>query len=89
MIKNSLITILSDENHHFLIDNLASGDPSFGRTLHSRSFLNDTIDLIIASSVKDIKINHMPGFSLIALRRNKLPSREQYYTDRDFLITPT
>ena len=44
-------------NSRFLIDNLASADPSFGDELHRRSFLVDIIDLVIALSIKRIKIN--------------------------------
>ena len=43
-------------NRLFLIDNLAFADSSFGGTMHPVVFL-DVIDLIIDSSIKDIKIN--------------------------------
>ena len=53
-------------NHCSLIDNLAFADLSFGENLISRLFLIDIIDLVIASSMKDIKINqkYMPRFLL-------------------------
>ena len=52
-MKNSLLTSVKDERLPFLIDNLASADPSFGEELYSQSFLIIIIDLIIASSIKD------------------------------------
>ena len=52
-------------NSHILIDNVVSGDRSFGGTLSSQSFLHDIIDIIIASSIK-IDVNqwkiHSTGF---------------------------
>ena len=62
-----LITSLNDEKPPFFdIDNSASANPSFGEELNSRSFIADIIELIIASSIKDIKIigKYMPQLFL-------------------------
>ena len=49
----------------FLIDNLASADPSFGEEFYSWMFFFDEIDLIIALLIKGIWINrkHMQRLS--------------------------
>ena len=44
-------------NHRFLIDHLASVYSRFGEEIYSWSFPFDTVDLIVTSSTKDIKID--------------------------------
>ena len=56
-VKNSFIGSLNDEKPPFLINNLASACLSVAEELYSRLFLVNIIDLIIVSSIKDIKIN--------------------------------
>ena len=53
-------------NRRFSINNLASANPSFGEELYCQSFLVDIIDLIVASSIKDIKTDrkYMPWLFL-------------------------
>ena len=83
-----------------MINNFAFADPSFGEEPYSLLFLIHIIDLIIASSIKDIlklienthKYIQM-DFHLIALveasvMRTRAATREHNYTNRDILIAP-
>ena len=56
-VKNSFIGSLNEEKPPFLINNLASACLNVAEELYSRSFLVNIIDLIIVSSIKNIKIN--------------------------------
>ena len=65
--KKSFMASLNEEKLPFLTDNLASASSNVGEELYSWSFLVDIIDLIIVSSIKDIKIieNTCHNFSWI------------------------
>ena len=62
LLEQKIKLVLMIRNCQFLIDNLASADASFEYELYSNFFFIDTIDLIIVSPIKGIKIDrkHIP-----------------------------